>query len=417
MIGLCLGLLFPLVGCSGTAVQQAFSADPQASQWTSTQQLPADYPASLNYPNANLQGVLKTKADASQEPNWQGQVQQTRWGTPDNSQDVQKFYRQLFQQQGWQLTGQKLSQQQLIFLAERQGLKVRVTIPAAATLVPAQPNPESSTTRVPLLVFFIDYVSDPNSKPDPSTPSSTPSPQSQGSQGELTGTPETESADLQTYVQDLRQLGLLTTAGESTASTPSRVLSNPNQPVTRGTFARWLVETNNRLYRDRTAYQIRLAASSQQPTFQDVPKTHPDFAYIQGLAEAGFIPSPLSGDPNQKSFKPDQPLTRETLLLWKVPIDLRRILPSATADKVKEVWGFKDAQKISPTAMAAIFADHKNGDLANLRRLLGSALLLQPQKPVTQAEAAACLWFVGVAGEGYSAKDVLQAEQQTQGSS
>jgi hypothetical protein len=43
------------------------------------------------------------------------------------------------------------------------------------------------------------------------------------------------------------------------------------------------------------AKQIR-EASATEPAFQDVPRTDPDFAVIQGLAEAGLIPSPLSGD-------------------------------------------------------------------------------------------------------------------------
>ena len=194
-------------------------------------------------------------------------------------------------------------------------------------------------------------------------------------------------------------------------------LGNPNQPIQRGTFARWLVKTNNRLYQDRPTQQIRLAVTSQTPIFKDVPSSNPNFPYVQGLAEAGFIPSPLSGDADQATFQPNQPLTREVLLSWKVPIDFRKILPSATTAKVQEVWGFKDTKQISTPTLSAIFADHNNGELANIRRLLGSALLLQPKKSVTRAEAAATLWFIGVAGEGYSAKDVLRAEQQAEADS
>ena len=58
-------------------------------------------------------------------------------------------------------------------------------------------------------------------------------------------------------------------------------------------------------------------------------------------------------------------------------------------------------------------SDSQNGDLSNLKRVLGSTLLLQPQKPVTYAEAAAALWFIGIEGDSLSAKDLLRSEQQT----
>jgi S-layer homology domain len=186
---------------------------------------------------------------------------------------------------------------------------------------------------------------------------------------------------------------------------------SPTQPITRATFARWLVETNNRIYRDRNARQIRLVSASK-PAFQDVSTTHADFTYIQGLAEAGYLPSSLSGDNTQAKFRPNDSLTRETLLLWKVPVDRQQILPTVTAERVKQLWGFKDATRITPIALSAIAADRQNGDLSNIRRVFGSTLLFQPQKPVTQAEAAAALWFIGIEGESLSVQDLLRSEQQ-----
>jgi S-layer homology domain len=205
-------------------------------------------------------------------------------------------------------------------------------------------------------------------------------------------------ASLQPYVNDVAQLKLFT-----------EII--PTQSVTRATFARWLVETNNRIYRDRNAHQIRLASTSK-PAFQDVSASHADFAYIQGLAEAGYLPSPLSGDNTQARFRPNDPLTRETLLLWKVPVDRQQILPTVTAERVKQLWGFKDANRITPLALSAIAADRQNGDLSNIRRVFGSTLLFQPQKPVSQAEATAALWFIGIEGESLSVQDLLRSEQQ-----
>jgi hypothetical protein len=62
-----------------------------------------------------------------------------------------------------------------------------------------------------------------------------------------------------------------------------------------------------------------------------------------------------------------------------------------------------------------VLADHQNGDLSNIRRLFGATLLLQPKKPISRAEAAVALWYVGVQGDGFSAADVYKNEQQTLG--
>ncbi|HEY9824564.1 MAG TPA: S-layer homology domain-containing protein, partial [Stenomitos sp.] len=203
------------------------------------------------------------------------------------------------------------------------------------------------------------------------------------------------------YVRSVLELGV----------GPSAATFMPNQPISRATFARWLVAVNNRIYRDRPARQIRIATTSTA-AFADVPTTHPDFGSIQGLAEAGYIPSSLSGDATQTRFRPASPLTRETLLLWKVPIDRQQSLPTVSSTRVTQLWGFKDANRIAPTALSAVAADAQNGDLSNIRRVLGSTLLFQPQKPVTQAEAAAALWFIGTEGESLSVPDLLRAEQQ-----
>ncbi len=415
-MGLVFAVCLSIAGCSSEAIQQAFSADPQASQWSKSSALPTDFPAELNYPNASLQGVQQSQKILPTDSKGQPSTQQTRWATTDTSQMVQRYYSELLQKGNWQLLGRKLSQQQLILIAKRDRLYVRVTIPAAGTLVPVQPGTNGTGRRVPMTVFFIDYSRGQHSSITESPTQSLPQPgdldfigpvANQNSDSSDEGNSQNSDevpAALKTYVKDVQRLEVID-------------LGDPNQPIQRGTFARWLVETNNRLYQDRPTQQIRLAATRQTPAFKDVPSSNPNFPYIQGLAEAGFIPSSLSGDTDQTMFQPDKPLTREILLSWKVPIDVRKILPSTTTTKVQEVWGFKDTKQISTSALSAIFTDHNNGELANIRRLLGSALLFQPQKPVTRAEAAATLWFIGVAGEGYSAKDVLRAEQQAEAAS
>ncbi|HEY9298802.1 MAG TPA: S-layer homology domain-containing protein, partial [Phormidium sp.] len=148
------------------------------------------------------------------------------------------------------------------------------------------------------------------------------------------------------------------------------------------------------------------------PAFQDVPRTDPDFAAIQGLAEAGIIPSQLSGDNTGLLFRPDAPLTREQMMLWKVPLDTKLTTSGATFDAIKQTWGFQDTFKIEPKALKAVLTDFQNGDASNIRRVYGYTTLFQPKKPVTRAEAAGTIWYFGNATEGISAKEALKVKNQ-----
>jgi hypothetical protein len=220
--------------------------------------------------------------------------------------------------------------------------------------------------------------------------------------------------DLKPYVEDLLALRLFSRAealkqGESSAA----VTFAPNQTITRGQYANWLLAANNLIYSDQPGNKIRPALESATPIFQDVPSSHPYFRAIQGLAEAGLIPSPLTGNSTAVNFRPDAPLTRESLILWKVPLDLRTGLPTATVDAVQATWGFQDAAEIEPLALRAVLADHQAGDFANIQRAFGYTTLFQPQKAVTQAEAAATLWRFGPQTDGVSAKEILERPQST----
>lgn len=222
--------------------------------------------------------------------------------------------------------------------------------------------------------------------------------------------------DLRPYLLDLAELGVLESetvdAADPSDPADQRNVLRPNQPVTRREFARWLVAANNQLFSDRPSYRIRLATDTAQPAFQDVPPSDPDFAAIQGLAEAGLLPSPLSGNATTVNFRPDEPLTRETALRWKVPLDLRQPLPTASVEAISQTWGFQDAGQIDPDALQAVLADYQNGERASTRRAFGFTTLLQPKRSVTRAEAAAVLWFFGYQGDGRSAQDVLRTRSQ-----
>ncbi|WP_228052961.1 S-layer homology domain-containing protein [Nodosilinea sp. LEGE 07298] len=224
--------------------------------------------------------------------------------------------------------------------------------------------------------------------------------------------------DLRPYVQDWLTLGIVEPGDRQNASNAAAEAEfEPNQPITRGEFARWLLMANNEFYQDVPAKRIRPATASTTPTFQDVPESHPYFAEIQGLAEAGIIPSAKTGNATAVTFRPDAPLTRETLVLWKAPLDTRTPLPTANTEAVTTAWGFQDAAQIEPLALRAVLADHQTGDFANIRRAFGYTTLFQPQKGVTQAEAAAALWRFGNQTEGISAEDLRRQPLSQPGSS
>lgn len=245
---------------------------------------------------------------------------------------------------------------------------------------------------------------------------STASPQNQNSTSTGTFADLNQApADLRPYIRDLTELEIVTAAPAAEKEGEGQPAANqfqPNQVITRREFARWLVEANNTIYADEAKERIRLAVESANPAFEDVPKSDPDFAVIQGLAEVGLVPSALAGNATAVNFRPDAPLTRQDLLLWKVPLDTRQALPSASVEAVQEAWGFQDASKINPAALRAVLADHQNGDFANIPRAFGYTTLLQPEKAATRAEAAAVLWRIGNQNEGVTAEEVLNRDAQ-----
>jgi S-layer homology domain len=260
--------------------------------------------------------------------------------------------------------------------------------PSPQSTLPKPGDPEFIGPVIPKDLVANSPSISPTAKPTPGNPTN----------------PGQVPAELEAYISDLTALGALSVTGSSSDFTPSKT-------ITRREYARWLVAANNLIYANLPARKIRPGASTDQPAFPDVAANDPDFGAIQGLANAGLIPSSLSGDSTATTFRPNSPLTREDLILWKVPVDIRRSLPNATVDAVKETWGFQDTAKIDPKVLRAVLADYQNSDLSNIRRAFGYTTLFNPKKTVTRAEAAAVLWFFGAQGDGLSAKDALQAGQ------
>ncbi|WP_008307846.1 S-layer homology domain-containing protein [Leptolyngbya sp. PCC 6406] len=210
--------------------------------------------------------------------------------------------------------------------------------------------------------------------------------------------------DLRSYVADLIALDPDLLKGDATWGEDG--VDFFTQPISRREYARWLFALNNQFHQDAAAKRIRGGNRSDKPAFQDVPPEDPDFAAIQGLAAAGIIPSALTGNSTAVTFRPDAPLTRETLVLWKVPLDTRATLPTTTPEAVTQTWAFQDVNTIEPLALRAIAADFQLGDFANIRRAFGYTTLLQPQKAVTRSEAAAALWRFGTQTDGITAQEI-----------
>ncbi|HEY9668396.1 MAG TPA: S-layer homology domain-containing protein [Coleofasciculaceae cyanobacterium] len=418
---------------------QEASSNQQQQTARATVKLPADFPKDIPlYPNANLQEVTPP---SDEKPG----ASSTRWVSIDPSNIIASYYLQQLPANNWQIV-QKSNEQGNVIEARRDRVLLTISIqpktvtnaspnqPQTSTeiVIDYQPNstdiaqatptptasPETTATEVPPTSSspFVEPTRSPETTPQPNT---TGEPTNNTTNTTTTSNPQ-EFSDLtkapqefQRYIRDLAELGVLSVSSNA-AKSDGGVATNqfePNKIIARREYARWLVTANNNMYASDPAKQIRLASSGSQPAFSDVPKTDPDFPVIQGLAEAGLIPSPLSGDATAVLFRPGAPLTREQLILWKVPLDTRQALPNTNLTAIEQTWGFQDAGKIDPKALRAILADHQNGEQSNIRRVFGYTTIFQPKKPVTRAEAAAALWYFGTQGEGISAAEVLKVKR------
>ncbi len=446
------------------AVIGSFPNSNGADEASSQAQLPMGFPAEIPlYPNAEL-------TDVTQPTSAQAETR-TVWTTSDSALEVQQFYQNTFESGGWEVSAlpagaagsatdgpneapndapdnapndepdEALDGGTIV--AERDGWRVTVAVePTTPEPEAASPsvnaNPSGSPTEF-LLAYVEEEAIAPDQASDPDQPSLAVGDIPQPGDPDFIGpvfpgevaradrpfprpTPRATTAgqsftdldeapeELRSHIEDVAALGVFNSSTNEDGAASEEF--QPNETLTRREYARWLVTANNLMFSDRPAQRIRFGTATAQPAFQDVPPSDPDFGVIQGLAEAGLIPSPLAGDVATVTFRPDAPLTREELILWKTPIDTRQPLPNATIEAVQQTWGFQDAPRIEPRALRAVLADYQNSDLANIRRAFGYTTLFQPKKAVTRAEAAAVLWYFGSQGEGSSAQDVLQTERQ-----
>ncbi|MEG4106020.1 S-layer homology domain-containing protein [Microcoleus sp. S13_C5] len=425
-------LLAAVTACANSpnskALEESLAADPKLKQnpvvfsspppataidTNSTAKLPPDFPTEIPlYPNAEL---IEVSGQTDPSP----KNVRLRWQSTDPVNSVQNFYSTEFGRRNWEIVSRPTAEGQGSLVATRDNLRVTVSLSPTQkvggstefAIDYSKESPEIATSPQP---NNSESSASPTASPTPSnSEKTTPTPSASSKSAKVSEQESQIPQQLRQYVADLSQLEVLKVRSTESANLETAsTLPKPNKIVTRREYARWLVAANNQIYASRQAKQIRLAVDSSEPAFSDVPKTDPDFSAIQGLAEAGVIPSSLSGETKDVKFRPDAPLTRETMILWKVPLDSRQVLPTANIEGVKEKWGFQDASKIDSQASRAVLADFNNGDLANIRRVFGFTTLFQPKKSVTRAEAAASLWYFGVQDQGLSAKDALEAKSQ-----
>lgn len=191
---------------------------------------------------------------------------------------------------------------------------------------------------------------------------------------------EVPQADM---IKDLDKLGLFDGSSDK---------FDPNSPVSRAQYIEWLFKAYNLL--EPESKKIRLAPQLK-PVFKDVPDTHPQYKYIQALANAGYSIGYEDG-----TFRPDKPLTREELMGIKVAVDVGKALPPWRS-QMEAVWKFSDAKQVDERFTGYVHQDfYVSGPKgSNMQRAFGSIGAFKPKQPVLRSEAAATLWQIGQFGD------------------
>ena len=410
-----------LSGCAdesgGGSLEDSFAADPQLQPTTPESEATRD-PVSI--PQAPELERLPPELPEYEPATWlettelNGDRLRSRWHSDDPPEVIAEFYRGRLAGDNWQLNEDTVEGEETRLEATRRQngqdwpLTVVIRPRTAEDNASAEPEPDGPTsngTEIELTYLASPVESAPPEESDAadSQPGNaeTPPPSPEGQAPATTRFSDLDqlSDPLAPYVKEVAELGILSPLeGDRFA---------PEEAVSRRDYARWLLRANNRFHENQSSEQLRQARGTNEPAFQDMPQSHPDFPIVQGLAEAGIIPSPLSGDETTVLFRPDDPLLREDLLRWKVPLDVRRGLPDANFEAIQETWGFQDTTRISSEALDAVLADFENGERSNIRRAFGYTRLLQPQRAVTRAEAASSLWSFGTQEEARSAPELL----------
>lgn len=196
----------------------------------------------------------------------------------------------------------------------------------------------------------------------------------------------------ETAIKELAALGVFT---------PKTGAFHPDAPVTRGQYIAWLVAANNIYFKNQPQGAIRPASPNVDQTFVDVPKSHPFFAQIEGMADAGFV---IGIDRNH--FAPDRLLTREEL----IAIQTTRYRGGVAFAKMNSASAMYcvhllDANNVSKPYWGAFNEDQCTGfnGQDEIHRIFGAGRTLHPQRQVTRAEVAIALEKIA----GHTAEQAL----------
>ncbi|MBA0805733.1 hypothetical protein Gohar_005224 [Gossypium harknessii] len=164
-------------------------------------------------------------------------------------------------------------------------------------------------------------------------------------------------------------------------------------------YARWLVRTSSLLERNPRHRIVPCIALSGSETsaFDDIGANDPDFESIQALAEAGIIPSKLSGrntasdgSKGEINFFPDRFISREDLINWKALVEYD-FEPGVIEQISRTKADFMDLKEISPDSSPGLFIDMLAGEKSILRKVFGQIKRFQSNKPSTKAQVAVAL--------------------------
>jgi len=205
-----------------------------------------------------------------------------------------------------------------------------------------------------------------------------------------------------TQITDLAKLGVF--------GTPTGNF-NPTGTITRGDFAKWLVTANNAIWASSPDRVIRPSQSATS-SYPDVSTSHADFAYIQGLYDAGFS----VGFPD-KTFKPDDKLTHEQMIAIKEAVDRGGLDKYYVSYWSSTMPNWKDKAQINTIFRGPIAEDSgldrsvvsqwnlPNYVIGNVGRAFGAIAMFRPQDPVTRAQAALVLWKMGPHSDHHGPQD------------
>lgn len=174
---------------------------------------------------------------------------------------------------------------------------------------------------------------------------------------------------------------------------------------TRREYARWLVKANFILERKakHRIVPMNLIAGSVSPAFDDVNVDDPDFWCIQALGESGILSSRLSSlhssslsdiersnEEERFYFLPNNFISRLDLVNWTAMLEYSMF--SELKEKMSRAKPcLLDLNTSYLNASPHLLVDLISGDGGIVSRTFGNTRRLQPEKPVTKAQAAVAL--------------------------